>query len=191
MTELETMQRAKMYLDKLANGIDPLTDRPVPDGDSINQVRISRCLFYVSGVLEKVIENGGQIGRPERIKKEPFMISPEELKRFNVSERPVTVSAFTAMVNELIDQSVMKRLTHRSVTAFLIRCGMLEEIKTADGRTRKEPTEQGRSIGISTEEHTGMTGTYRVTVYNAEAQQFILDNIYAVIDEARRKQGVE
>lgn len=26
MTELEKMQRAKMYIDKLANGVDPLTD---------------------------------------------------------------------------------------------------------------------------------------------------------------------
>ena len=51
MTELETMQRAKMYLDKLANGINPLTDQPASDSDCINQVRISRCLFYVSDVL--------------------------------------------------------------------------------------------------------------------------------------------
>ena len=68
MTELETMQRAKMYLDKLANGINPLTDQPTPDSDCINQVRISRCLFYVSDVLRKVIENGGNIGKSEKIK---------------------------------------------------------------------------------------------------------------------------
>lgn len=29
MTELETMQRAKMYLDKLARGIDPITGRQI------------------------------------------------------------------------------------------------------------------------------------------------------------------
>ena len=62
MTELEIMQRAKMYVDKLANGINPLTDQPAPEGDTVNQVRISRCLFYVSDVLRRVIENGGQVG---------------------------------------------------------------------------------------------------------------------------------
>ncbi len=41
MTELETLQRAKMYVDKLANGINPLTDQPVDEGDVINHVRIS------------------------------------------------------------------------------------------------------------------------------------------------------
>lgn len=33
MTELETIERAKMYLDKMANGIDPLSDKPVPETD--------------------------------------------------------------------------------------------------------------------------------------------------------------
>ena len=38
MTELEIMQHAKVYLDKLAKGIDPLTDREVPEDDVINNV---------------------------------------------------------------------------------------------------------------------------------------------------------
>ena len=36
MTELEIMQHAKSYLDKLANGINPLTDQPATDSDCIN-----------------------------------------------------------------------------------------------------------------------------------------------------------
>ena len=62
MTELETMQRAKMYLDKLAQGIDPITDREVPEDSVLNNVRLARCFFYVSDVLSKVIDNGGVIG---------------------------------------------------------------------------------------------------------------------------------
>ena len=44
-TELEIMIHAKGYLDKLANGVNPLTDEPLPETDVVNQVRISRCLF--------------------------------------------------------------------------------------------------------------------------------------------------
>lgn len=80
MTEIETMQRAKMYVDKLANGINPLTDQPVCATDCINQVRISRCLFYVSDILRRVIENGGSIGKAEKSKKQPFAISHDVLK---------------------------------------------------------------------------------------------------------------
>ena len=51
MTELETMQRAKMYLDKLAQGTDPITNQEVPEDSVLNNVRLARCFFYVSDVL--------------------------------------------------------------------------------------------------------------------------------------------
>ena len=66
MTELEKIERARMYIDKLANGINPIDDTVVPDGDIINNVRLSRCLFFVSDVLRQVIENGGMRSAADR-----------------------------------------------------------------------------------------------------------------------------
>ena len=43
MTELEKMQREKMCIDKLANGIDPLTDNEMTDDRRLNDLYISRC----------------------------------------------------------------------------------------------------------------------------------------------------
>ena len=59
MTELEKIEHAKGYIDQLANGINPITGEPVPESELINNVHISRCLFYVSEVLRCVIEGGG------------------------------------------------------------------------------------------------------------------------------------
>ncbi len=59
MEELDVMKRAQSYIESLANGKDPLTGNELPDADIVNNVRISRCLFYVSDVLKKVIDNGG------------------------------------------------------------------------------------------------------------------------------------
>lgn len=59
MTELEKIERAKTYMEKLANGINPIDDTMVPDKDIINNVRLSRCFFFVSDVLRQIIENGG------------------------------------------------------------------------------------------------------------------------------------
>lgn len=59
MTELEKIERAKVYMDKLANGINPVDDSVVPEEDVVNNVRLSRCFFFVADVLEQVIENGG------------------------------------------------------------------------------------------------------------------------------------
>ncbi len=187
MAELETMQRAKMYLDKLANGVNPLTDQPTSDTDCINQVRISRCLFYVSDILRRVIENGGNIGKVVKAKKESFSISFEGLKRFSLTDSPIPVSVITNRINDLIDQNTMAKLKYTSVTSFLLQSGFLMESQAGDGKTAKLPTEQGKALGISTEERIGQAGTYHVTVYNIEAQQFILDNIEAIIEINNQK----
>ncbi len=53
MTELEKIEYAKSFIDKLANGINPIDDTPVKDDDAINNVRLSRCFFFVSDVLSR------------------------------------------------------------------------------------------------------------------------------------------
>ena len=187
MTELEKMQRAKMYLDKLANGIDPITDQPVSEGDSINQVRISRCLFYVSDVLRQVIENGGVVGKPEWVKKQAFTINHEELDGYVVSQTPIPVSEISRRINALVDPLAMTKLSYRSINAFMLKSGFLKEVTSGSGKTYRFPTEEGLSLGISSEERVGQSGAYHVTLYNADAQQFILDNIEAVIEINNRK----
>ena len=188
MTELETMQRAKMYLDKLANGINPLNDQPVADGDCINQVRISRCLFFVSDILRQVIEHGGIAIKAEKTKKAAFSISQGALQRFPISPTPIPVSEITKRINELIDPDSMKKLKYTSIMAFMVRSGFLAQAESADGKMIRYPTVEGASIGILSEERVGQNGTYHVTVYNTDAQQFILDNIDAVIEINNQKQ---
>ncbi|MBR0158706.1 MAG: hypothetical protein IJM24_06465 [Clostridia bacterium] len=181
MTELETLQRAKMYLDKLANGIDPLTDVPVPDNDCINQIRISRCLFYVSDILKKLIESGGFIEKLKK-RKTSFAISQERLTEYKIEEKPITVSEIARKINGLVDLDAVSKLKYSSITSFLIQNGFLVEQVSAEGKKAKIPTDCGINIGIFREERAGRDGPYYVTVYNAEAQRFILDNIYAIIE---------
>jgi hypothetical protein len=111
MTELETIQHAKNYLDKLARGINPLTDEPVPEEELINNVRISRCFFYVSDVLRRVLENGG-VGSVPRAKLPPFRIGHETLKGYVFSEEPLAISRITERINALVDTTKMKKLSY-------------------------------------------------------------------------------
>ena len=55
MEEIDKLLCAKEYIDKMANGIDPTTDMPVAENDLINNVKITRCFFYVSKILERAI----------------------------------------------------------------------------------------------------------------------------------------
>ena len=182
MTELEILQHAKDYLDKLAKGIDPLTGREVPEGEIINNVRISRCLFYVSDVLRQVIENGGiQVKAVKDSEKAPFALSFEDRSRYAFGDWPLSASQIAQRLNELVDLETMQKLKTTSITKFLLQSGLLFDEEGSGGKKNKRPTEAGRELGISTQLRTGQNGDYTAVVYSREAQQFILDNLDAII----------
>ena len=182
MTELEIMQHAKDYLDKLAKGIDPLTDREVPEDDVINNVRISRCLFYVSDVLRQVIENGGVIGAPAKKNAlAPYTLSFEDRSRYAFGEWPLSASQIAQRLNELVDLSTMQKLKTTSITKFLLQSGLLFEEEGPGGKKNKRPTEAGWKLGITTAQRTGLNGDYTAVIYDRQAQQFILDNLDAIL----------
>lgn len=187
MTELEIMMRAKMYIESLANGIDPLTGQEVRADDIVNNVRISRCLFYVSGVLQKVIDNGGAVQRKSsgRSGKADFFLTDEQKQSLAPESYAQSSSKITAAINSKIDDSVMKKLKVTTLNKWLVSAGLLMEITEPSGRTRKAPTPDGEMIGLSETVFTDNKGTHSYVIYDRNAQQFIFDNIDAIIEFAR------
>lgn len=185
MTELETIARAKMYIDKLANGINPLDDTAVAENDVVNNVRISRCLFFVSDTLRKVLENGG-ISTTQRVRKAEFNITTEELEKFEFSDKPIPVSEIAKRVNEVADTENSKKFSHRMITNWLIEIGMLIETENAEGKKSKRPTSEGNELGIFVEERMGQNGPYKVVIYNKTAQKFIVDNVFTILEHHKR-----
>ncbi len=181
MTELEKMQRAQMYIDKMANGINPLDETSVADDDLINNVRISRCLFYVSDILKQVIENGGNVSRKKE-KKAPFNITPKQIQSFSYSDTPLTVSEIARRIDEIANDGSMKRFSYKYITDFLISTDLLKSVTKEDGKKEKRPTPSGMSMGIITEKRINDNGEYNIVLYNETAQHFIIDNIYAIIE---------
>ena len=110
MTELETLERAKMYMDKLANGINPIDGSVIPDEDIVNNVRLSRCFFYVSDVLRQVIENGG-VTPQKKIQKEPFSLTVEQREAFEFSAIPIPISEISKRINMLSTNENMSTLS--------------------------------------------------------------------------------
>lgn len=190
MTEIEKLQRAKMYIDKLANGISPIDDIAVADGDIINNVRISRCLFYVSEVLNKVMADGYRSDERGK-KKQQFALTPEELNAFMFSDSAIPVSEIAKRLNALVESKPMTKLKYRSITDWLCSIELLITQTNTNGSSVKRPTAQGEELGISTEERFGQGGRYVVVLYNRDAQQFIIDNIEAIIDMNNQKKSKE
>lgn len=190
MTELEIMERAKMYIDSLAHGFDPLSGKPVSNDDVVRQVRISKCLNYVSNVLQKVIDNGGEVQRSALPKGEkvPFSLTYEQMSALVPDSKPLSSSKVTALINAQIDELTMLRLKTTTLNNWLVTAGLLKETVTEAGNKRKVPTEQGRQIGMTEADFINEKGVKtKYIVYSAEAQQFIFDNIDQIAELAVRE----
>ena len=87
MEETEKLKLAESYIEKLANGINPVDGKAAPDGDVINNVRVSRCLFYVSSVLKEVIAERQKAPAVEPAEEEPTALLPKD---YDVTIREMT-----------------------------------------------------------------------------------------------------
>ena len=178
MTELEKIEYAKSFIDKLANGINPLDDSSVAETDIVNNVRLSRCFFYVSDILRQVIENGGITApAPVRRSKQAFCLTQEERAKIEISKKPLTVTEITNYLNSLINLETTKKITVNTVNNWLLEKEFLSVVAQSNGQNRKLPTDYGREIGVFTEERQGQYGKYITVLFNHQAQQFIYDNI--------------
>ena len=184
MTELEKMQRAKMYIDKLANGIDPLTDNEMTDDRTLNNVRVSRCLFYVSEVLGKVIDNGGEVGRKSKKtepkpKLLPFEITAEQATMVEISEQPVGVAVIAKRINEVINEN-MKKAAAVHISNWLVEQGYLAE-EIAANKRRKIATAKGETLGIYTVDAISPNGVpIKKNVYDEQAQRFVVEHVMQI-----------
>ena len=178
MTELETMQRTKMYLDKLAQGIDPITCREVQEDSVLNNVRICRCLNYVSGVLEQVIANGGAVGKREGT---PFVIDRGRMASIRLTDVPVSLTEFTGNIVACMNDPNMKRPSPTKITAWLVSRGLMELSTDPEGKQRRQPTEAGLRAGLSTAMRNGQNGAYLAVYYDSNIQRMILDHLEEIL----------
>ena len=184
MTDIEKIAYAKSFIDKLANGINPIDDSTIADGDVVNNVRLSRCFFFVSDVLRQVIENGGITPAPvlkeKHPKKKAYSLTPEQIENFRYSEIPITSTHILDEIDAIGPKEGVRRLPRKKLVRWLISLGLLEEIMIDRQKVRR-PTESGKEMGIILEERRGPHGSYYVVLYNIDAQHFIMDNVEAML----------
>lgn len=192
--DINIVAHAKDYIDDLARGINPLSKEAVDENDIINNVKISRCLFYVSDILGEVIANGGvNANKAPKPKQEPFDLQKLDLDNYEYSIQPITVSVIARKINELKPEN-MKKLKVTAITNWLVDINMLSTVQV-NGKSHKRPTANAESIGITMEQRNGQYGTYYAVLYNETAQHFIIDNLPSIIDggynEKQKKNDAE
>lgn len=178
MTELEKVDYARSFMEKLANGINPLDGQPIPEGDIANNVRLSRCFFYVSDILKQVYENGG-VGKVE--KTIPFSITREQMALVEVSPYAISGSEIARKLAAAVANPQMKSFSVPKLNRWLVQGGLMREDTDRQGKARRLPTDRGREMGIRTEQKMGKEGEYTAVLFEPRAQRFILDNLTSIV----------
>ncbi|MCX7711427.1 MAG: hypothetical protein N2484_16425 [Clostridia bacterium] len=174
IADYEKMEKAKNLLQKIAKGVDPLTGELIAEDSFLNDPRIIRCFYYVSEVLENVIQ--GAYSKSSG-KNADFIITAEQKSRVVFSEGKIGVNEFSRCINQCIDASRSKKMTGVGLNKRLKKLGLLSEVETNDGKTRTVTNEQSAQYGIETEKRTFKGVEYDAVVINDQGKKYLLEHI--------------
>lgn len=180
LTEKEKMQRAKVYMQKLSAGINPIDDSNMNNDTVLKNERLSRCFAYVAEVLDGVI-NGKSVSKRG---KKPFSVTAGQIAKINIKSENVPISELTSEINSAVDDSDMKKLQPKIINDWLVQNGYLSNREDKMGHNHRELTEKSSEIGITSKQGMGTFGEYTIILYSEQAQKFILDNLSEIIDES-------
>lgn len=176
--DFEKIDKAKMVLLKIAKGVNPLTGEIIEGDSFLNDARIIRCFYYVSEILDNVI-NGAYSSRVS--KSSQFIITPEQKERVEFPQDKIGVNEFSKCINTQIDLRVSKRLTGVELNKRLKKMGILSEESTVNGKTRTVVTENSSKYGFETEKRTYNGVEYDMVVINDKGKKYLLDNIESIM----------
>lgn len=181
MIDKKKLETAILYLQRIADGKNPVNNMPAEEDTILNNPNVIRCMFFVKEILEEVKRNGGFIGgKPKKSAKEDFPL--EALKHF-VYREDKTISRFIEQVNEAVDDTVYQKLSYRPISQWLKLNGYLaEEYSQEYHKTMTVSTERGTGIGIRSEKQTNAQGAgYIRIIYGKQAQEFLVQNMEMIL----------
>ena len=185
LTEKEKIQRARMYMNMLSKGIDPISRKSFENDTALNNERLRKCFAYVYDVLGNTLDElYSDKKRTEKhtSAKAEFYITPEEKEKVKISDEECVISEFADAVNEAVNDTARKKLQAKKINDWLVNEGYLKNSTYGKDRTCREPTERAGEIGINSKQGIGAFGNYTIILYTRQAQEFILENIDKIIE---------
>lgn len=180
--DMNKLDKAILYLQRIADGNNPVNNMPAEDDAVLNNPNVIRCMFYVKDILEEVKRNGGKIVASKARANSKLPYPKEKLADFTYEEDKV-ISKFAEQLNKDIDKEKYKTISYNTITKWLKAENFLGEVQV-DGHTASRPTRKGEDIGIYTEDRVNQRGQSYVSVlYGQKAQDYIVKNISAIIEE--------
>ena len=179
--DLTKLDVAIKYVERIANGCNPVNNVPLENNDILNNPNIIRCMYFIKDVLEEVQNNGGVIGGKSG--KEPALPFPIEiLDRFSYVEDK-SITHVLNQIYEPIAESNIKKVSVTKVTVALKDDGyLLDELNPETGKTRKVPSVKGKELGIYMLEREYNGRMYQSVTYNRNAQEYVVSLVRNLVE---------
>lgn len=180
--EQSKLDVAIKYVERIAEGHNPVNNMPLENDDVLNNPNIIRCMYFIKDVLEEVRRNDGIIGGKSN--KEPTLPFPTEiLDKFTYAEDKSITHVLNQIYEPIADMNV-KKISVTKVTAALKEEGyLLDEPNPETGKTRKVPSIRGRELGIYIVEREYNGRMYESVTYNRNAQEYVANLIRRLAGE--------
>ena len=194
MEKIELIERAKMYLKLLSDGVHPVSGDLIPGDSAFMDEKVKRCFLFISQILDEYVELSEKVERLEAdkekatvviAKKQEFSITQEQCDSIKLSKEPLTVLAFMKNVNSVIDSDNMEKLSSTRINKWLSEKGLIttEKVQTVVNKTVYKPSDFATRIGIVEEEFVDKkSGEVKAQIKLSEsAQLFIIENLEQII----------
>ena len=194
MEKIELIERAKMYLKLLGDGVHPVTGDVISEDSAFMDEKVKKCFSFISQVLDEYVELSEKVEKLEKEKekttivvpkKQDFSITQEQSDNIKLSKEPITVLSFMKNINSVIDSDSMEKLTSTRINKWLSKRGLVttEKVQTMISKTVYKPSDFAMKIGIVEEEIVDKkSGEVKAQIKLGEsAQLFIIENLEEII----------
>ena len=194
MEKIELVERAKMYLKLLGDGVHPVTGDVIPGDSAFVDEKVKRCFSFISQILDEYIELSAKVEKLESQKekntivvpkKQEFAITQEQCDNIRLSKEPITILSFMKNINSVIDSDSMEKLTSTRINKWLTNRGLVTtgKVQTIVSKTVYKPSDFAIKIGIVEEEIVDKkSGEVKAQIKLGEsAQLFIIENLEDIV----------
>ncbi len=194
MDNTELIERAKMYLKLLSDGVHPVTGIEIPNDSVFMDEKVLKCFDFITDVLDEYLDLKKKVEKLEEekdkntvvvYKKQEFSITREQIDSIKLAKEPVTVLSFMKNINAVIDSDTTEKLSSTRINKWLTDRGFFEakKVQTVVNKTVLTPSELASKIGITCEETVDKkTGEVKSQIkFEPSAQLFIIENLEEII----------
>lgn len=185
--DLKRLEVAIQYIRRMSDGKNPVTNRPAPENEVLNNMNVHRCLKFIDEVLTDVHKSGGTVGMiSQRAHKQSVSeIFPYDALAQYRYLQDQQISYFLKQLEEYLPEGQKIPVPATTITLWMRENGYLEKKVLGDtGKENSVPTTKGEKLGLYTEKAGTYPNEYYRVFYNESAQRFIIDNFRRILTES-------